>query len=153
MCTCQTWPPSEVEASSGCQVTLSRNTQPSVGQCEGSCETPTTVSVKVLSANTEQSDALEQDSWLASPGSADEVAVAVVTGNGERDQLWPPSVVTRASPGKAFAVGLAAPCSGPAMAMQSGALGHVNDVISTSPAKLCTDQVAPPSVVATNWSG
>ncbi len=69
----------------------------------------------MLSAKTEQFDVLAQESWLASPGSADEVGVAVVTGNDERDQLWPPSVVTRASPGGAFDVGLALPCSGPAI--------------------------------------
>ena len=62
--------------------------------------------MKVLSAKTEPFDVPAQDSSLASPGSADEVGVAVVTGNDERDQLWPPSVVTSASPGRAFNVGL-----------------------------------------------
>ena len=112
------------------------------------------MSVKVLSANTEQSDVLAQESWLASPGSADEVGVAVVTGNDERDQLM--AAVgghERHRPGQAFDVGLTLPCCGPAITMQSRALGHVNDVISTSLAKLCTDQLAPPSVVAANWSG
>ena len=65
----------------------------------------------MLSAKTEQLAVLAQESWLASAGPTDGVGEAVVMGKDERDQVRPPSVVTRASPGGAFDVRLALPCS------------------------------------------